>query len=482
MGRRSVNTRVSPRVAAAPPGAALRAGMVTALLLGGALLVHLGFVSAPGWEWDVDNFVKWTSIAIERGVAHVGEVIECIYPPGFLYLLKGTGCLAAGRWRAAAGGGISGAGSWPSCSRCSPTSRPPGCCIAWPWRKPRRAPKPQVWGSGARAARARRLCLQPGDAVHQRCLGPGRLVDVAAAAAGRVGGGAAPVCTGVRAGGGGGPGEAPGRVVWPALLLLVLHLGGLDGLFAAVRGAAVTALLLLLPYFAAGRMEALITTITFGASGLFPKASLNAHNLWWLMLGSRARDLSDAMRLGNGLLTYASAGALLFAGATALILWRLWRRSTAPDATPRRAVRRRATRRCATRWRPHSRPAHCRYSPSTCSPPRSTIATSCRRSSSSRRCASGNHGCGGRTGCVRWPRCCPWPARSRQLSAGNGAIRLFIPAPLLRPDRAETLVLSAIFLGLFVGCSYGLADKQYTYIKTVANETGWDLEVNKDRI
>src|SRR5262245_20935066 len=84
-----------------------RAGMLTALLLGVAFLVHVAFVSAPGWEFDVDNFVKWMDIAIDRGVAHVSEVIECIYPPGFLYLLKGTGLF----WLAVTGGPLPPAGS-----------------------------------------------------------------------------------------------------------------------------------------------------------------------------------------------------------------------------------------------------------------------------------------------------------------------------------------------------------------------------------
>src|SRR5262249_28669434 len=69
-------------------------------LLCGALVVHLLFITAPGWVFDVENFGTWMRLGIERGVTHVSEGVQCIYPPGYLYLLKGVGLLWLGLARA----------------------------------------------------------------------------------------------------------------------------------------------------------------------------------------------------------------------------------------------------------------------------------------------------------------------------------------------------------------------------------------------
>jgi hypothetical protein len=108
------------------------------------------------------------------------------------------------------------------------------------------------------------------------------------------------------------------------LCLATFRLGGTKGVFDAVRGAAVMALVLVLPFVFASRMESLTATVA-GASSWYPYISMNAHNVWWLVGGVQSVTISDAMRLGNGVLTYHALGTLLLGGATGLILWRLWR-------------------------------------------------------------------------------------------------------------------------------------------------------------
>jgi len=465
MVSRSVTSRISEPAATARPVAAWRAGGVTALLLGGAFLAHLAFVSAPGWEWDVDNFVKWTSIAIDRGVAHIAEVIECIYPPGFLYLLKGTAVL----WLLVAGGPLPAVGSFWARFLAKLFPVLANLATAWVLYRLALAPAASRFDASHVALRRARVVLaayafNPAMLFISAVWGQADslialllLLAACGLARRRFALGFALAAAAVLV-------KPQAGVVWPALLLLVLRLGGLEGVFAAVRGASVTALVLLIPYFVAYRMDALLTTIGFGANGLFPNASLNAHNVWWLVLGADARFLSDSMRFGNGLLTYAAVGALMFALATGLILWRLWRdlNGGRDDASQGSSLRRdplvAVLEACALQimaFYLFPTEIHDRYNV----PALGFLAALC----------------------IWRPRMW-WLYGTASLATllslastlnanypqGMGQFGMLIPAALLRPDRAETLVLSAIFLALFVVLLLWTADKRFRRTAPVA--------------
>jgi hypothetical protein len=113
-------------------------------------------------------------------------------------------------------------------------------------------------------------------------------------------------------------------VFLPPLLVATGLLQGAPGLRAAFVGMSVSATVVLLPFLLSHRLESVAATVTT-AVGRYPWLSLNAHNVWWLYGRGGAWTTSDAIRLGNGLLTPHALGNLLLAVATALVTWRLVR-------------------------------------------------------------------------------------------------------------------------------------------------------------
>jgi len=301
----------------------LHSPFIVAALLGGALLVHLLLIPARGWERDQYWFATWMRTALDRGVAHVSEAVWCDYPPGYLYVLKGVGLL----WTALIGGPIPADGTVTL--RFLLKLFPTVTDLATAWVLYRLA---VAWLARAGDARRRSaaLLILAGYAYN-----PAIVFD--SAVWGQVDAltclllllSAWAVCTRRFAVGGGLVAAAvlvklQAVALLPALLLVTVYLDGFKGLFAAVRGAALTALILLLPFFAAYRMDVVIGTI-LGASGRYPYISMNAQNPWWFVGGAQSINISDAIRVGNDLFTYHALGTVMFASATLLVLWRLWR-------------------------------------------------------------------------------------------------------------------------------------------------------------
>lgn len=93
----------------------------------------------------------------------------------------------------------------------------------------------------------------------------------------------------------------------------------------AIAGGLITLLILLIPFIARGQIGAVVRMI-FGNVGLYPSASANAHNLWWLVTGGQGARL-DTTLIAPGL-DYRRAGFLLFALLALPTLALLWRRGT----------------------------------------------------------------------------------------------------------------------------------------------------------
>jgi len=293
------------------------------VLLCGALLVHLVLMPAQGWERDQYWFATWMRTAIERGVAHVSEAVWCDYPPGYLYVLKAVGVL----WTALVGAPIPADGT--VALRFLVKLVPTMADLATAWVLYRLAVTQMGVSRAAHRIPTSLLVLAGyaynpaivftsavwGQVDSLTCL----LLLLAVWAIGErrcaAGGGLAAAAVLVK---------LQAVVVVPALLLATAHLDGWKGLFAAARGAAVVVVVLLLPFFVAQRTDSVIATM-FGASGRYPFISMNAHNLWWFIGGARSINISDAMRVGNDLFTYQALGFVMFASATLLLLWRLWR-------------------------------------------------------------------------------------------------------------------------------------------------------------
>ena len=90
----------------------------------------------------------------------------------------------------------------------------------------------------------------------------------------------------------------------------------------AIVGALCTLGVLILPIIVQGQIGSLIRAL-FGNVGLYPAASANAHNLWWLVTGGQGTR-PDTTILFAGV-DYRRAGFLLFTLFTVGIGIRLWR-------------------------------------------------------------------------------------------------------------------------------------------------------------
>ncbi len=93
------------------------------------------------------------------------------------------------------------------------------------------------------------------------------------------------------------------------------------GLFRLLIGGLVAAVLVDLPFIAAGTMDG-VAQQYIRTSEYHPFIALNAHNWWWFSTGGQGWQ-SDSLPLGP--LTFRSVGVLLFACATLLSLIVVWR-------------------------------------------------------------------------------------------------------------------------------------------------------------
>jgi hypothetical protein len=98
-------------------------------------------------------------------------------------------------------------------------------------------------------------------------------------------------------------------------------------LVAAGLGAFAAAALLLAPIALRGQLGALWRMMVNNL-GLYPAASANAHNLWWLV--TRGQGWRPDTTTIAGALDYRRAGLLLFALVAAPILLACWRRANDP--------------------------------------------------------------------------------------------------------------------------------------------------------
>ena len=272
------------------------AAAIVAGVLSAAFVVHLLLIPAAGWERDQYWFATWMRAAVDRGVAHVSESTWCDYPPGYLYVLQGLGLL----WTALTGGSLPADGTVALRFLIKLVPSLTDLVTAWVLYRMARARHGRV-GIAALLVLAG-YAFNPaiifdsavwGQADALPCLI--LLLSVWAVGARRFVAGGALLAVAVLV-------KLQAVVVLPALVLATVFLGGLDGLFAVVKGAACAALVLLAPFYATHRMDSVAVTI-FGASGRYPYISMNAHNVWWLVGGAQSMNISDAMHVGNGLFT-----------------------------------------------------------------------------------------------------------------------------------------------------------------------------------
>jgi hypothetical protein len=109
----------------------------------------------------------------------------------------------------------------------------------------------------------------------------------------------------------------------PLLLLMTLKRFGRGRTLSSLGAFVAAALVLLLPFAAAGRLGPLVRSLFLQLDAM-PYASVNAHNLWWLVERGTPWIPTRTKILG-GPLDYEGAGLLLLAVfylATLLLFWR----------------------------------------------------------------------------------------------------------------------------------------------------------------
>jgi Gpi18-like mannosyltransferase len=104
----------------------------------------------------------------------------------------------------------------------------------------------------------------------------------------------------------------------PVLLVVLVRYLPRSASFAG--GAALAGAALLAPFIAGGVLEAVLFVYRQSIGGYYKAVGIGAYNLWELVPGISA--LSDE-EFAFGPITYRSAGLLLFAATTLLVLWRL---------------------------------------------------------------------------------------------------------------------------------------------------------------
>jgi hypothetical protein len=285
-------------------------------LLAGSLALHLALMPARGYERDMTWLATWMDGAAAEGAPHVYGKLACNYPPGFIYVLEAEGLL----WRAATHAELPPDGSAARRFLIKAVPALADLAIAWVLYRlaaARIGPRGALLVLAAVAYNPALLFLSGVWGQFDSIAALLVLLAGAAVAARRPAAGLALAAAAVLV-------KFQAVVLAPVLLVEVLRRDGARGVVAAASGAAAVALLLLLPFFWAGRAADLVAAVS-GLVGYFPFISLHAPNVWWLVGGADAPTISDALRVGNGVLTYRSLGTVALAGATALILARLWR-------------------------------------------------------------------------------------------------------------------------------------------------------------
>ena len=285
------------------------------LILLASLAVHLVLVPALGWERDLYWWDAWMRAGMSGGVAHVDEKVWCDYPPVYLYVLDGLGT----GWQALFGD-LPRAGSLAS--RVLLKLPPVLADLVGAWVLFRLA-LPYL-------GRRRSLLVLSGYAFNpatifnsavwgqvDSLLGVLLLLAAWAVARRRVALGFAIVTVACLF-------KLQAVVVIPALVLAAVFLIGARALRSAFLSSSLTALVILWPFFVAGRTDAVLAR-AFEAVGRYPILSMNAFNVWWLAAGGpRSFETSDQYRVGNALFTYHTLGTGLLALAAVLVLARMW--------------------------------------------------------------------------------------------------------------------------------------------------------------
>jgi Gpi18-like mannosyltransferase len=123
-------------------------------------------------------------------------------------------------------------------------------------------------------------------------------------------------------------------VIAPLLFMSTLRLHGARGLVRAGGLALATLALLLAPMLLVGQLPGLLQSYD-GSVGRFPRTTVAAYNLWFLVLdGGSARDTEFVF----GGISYRIAGMVLFGLVAGLVCLALLRRSDAPARAESAAV------------------------------------------------------------------------------------------------------------------------------------------------
>jgi Gpi18-like mannosyltransferase len=113
----------------------------------------------------------------------------------------------------------------------------------------------------------------------------------------------------------------------PLFAIATLRSYGIAGLVKGVSAAAVTAIVVCLPFFLNGTLGEL-ASLPGTISSVMPVVSADAHNLWWLVVQSRGQDpllLYDGMRL-VGPVSFRTLAAVLVGLTMLLTAWLYWTR------------------------------------------------------------------------------------------------------------------------------------------------------------
>jgi hypothetical protein len=94
------------------------------------------------------------------------------------------------------------------------------------------------------------------------------------------------------------------------------------GLLRFIPAAAVTALVVMLPFLLAGNIQSVVLQYVQTAQ-YHPYVSVNAHNLWWFITGGQGWQPDSTLIIG--LISFRAAGIMLFGLASLLSLLVVWR-------------------------------------------------------------------------------------------------------------------------------------------------------------
>ncbi len=297
-------------------------------ILAAAVALHVILMPAPGWERDLYWHDVWIRTSLEHGIVELHEKVWCDYPPGYLYFLNGLGRA----WTALLG------------------DLPPENSVSMLYILKFWAVLSNIAGAYILYRLAKKhfnrkrglliaalLAFNPALIFNSAVWGQvdslqGLLVIIACmlvcARRTALGFGVLSLVILIK---------FQAVVVLPALVMTTFHLNKGQGIKKAYIGTALSSLIILLPFYLANKTDWVIQT-AFGASGRYPKISMNAWNIWWLVGGKESVFTSDAYRIGNGLLSYYGTGMLLFVLMTVLILIQLRHRLKKEHVRPESAL------------------------------------------------------------------------------------------------------------------------------------------------